>query len=210
MKEKIIAALKAKFPAVNLSQKRLDEIAAKLEAKVTDETQIDAQLDAFNDFNPVAEIAKTDDRLRDQENKLKKLGQQKPPVKKKEEEEIVIDDDDKETPSWAKKILESNKTLLGKVEALEGEKQQTTIKAKLAEKLKDVPQFIWAKRILPTKDDEIEAFITDVTTDYSAYTKEMTEKGILNIPPPGAGGDKDEDVKKASKEEVDKVMETIM
>ena len=78
MKEKIIASIKAKFPAVNLSKARLDAIAAILEKKVTDESEIDAKLDEFNEYNPLADIAKQDDAMRNMQNKLKTAGQQNP------------------------------------------------------------------------------------------------------------------------------------
>lgn len=200
MKEKIIAAIKAKYPAVNLSPKRLDAIAAILEPKVTDETLIDAQLDAFNDFNPIAEIAKTDDRIRSLEAKTKTPGQPKTPTDKKDEDAPPTPVDD--TPAWAKPLIET-------VKALVGEKQQSTIKAKLAEKLKDVPESYWVKRLLPEKDEEIDAFIADVTNDFGAFTKEITDKGIGVIPKPGAGG-KAADTKEATKEEVAEVVSAIM
>jgi len=71
MKEKIIAAIKAKFPALNLRKTRLDAIAAKLEAKVKDETEIDAAVTDFDSLFPFADIAKQDDKIAELENKLK-------------------------------------------------------------------------------------------------------------------------------------------
>lgn len=65
--EQIKARLKIKYPKANLSQKRLDELSAKLAPKPIDgatEEEIDAILEIANDFNPFEEIAKTDDRMR--------------------------------------------------------------------------------------------------------------------------------------------------
>lgn len=180
MKEKIVAAIKAKFPAINLSKARLNAIAAKIESIVIDdETRIDAQLDAFNNFTPFADIAKQDDKIRDLEAKVKVA-----PAKKDPEPVIeppVVDDD---TPAWAKALIESNKTLSQGLATLQGEKVQSAMRTKATEKLKDIPASYWSKRPIPEKDEELDAFVTDVTTDYEAFTKEMTDKGltIISIP----------------------------
>lgn len=186
MKEKILAAIKAKFPAVNLSKKRLEAIAAKIEAKVIDdETKIDAALDAFNEYNPLADMAKQDDTLRNLEAKVKAAA----PAKKDEPakvEPIEVTDD---TPAWAKALIEQNKLLSTGLATLQGEKALSSIKAKATEKLKDVPTSYWGKRALPEKEEDLEAFITEVQTDYTGFTKELTEKGlsIVGAPRTGAG-----------------------
>lgn len=208
MKEKILAAIKAKFPAVNLSKKRLDTIVAILEKKVTDESEIDAKLDEFNEYNPLAEIAKQDDAFRTMENKLKTPGQNPP---KKEGEDPKEEKQDDDTPAWAKGLIESNKQLSQKIETLEGEKKATSIRAKLDTQLKDVPASYWGKRKMPEKDEDIEAFVTEVNADYSAFSKEMTDNGISLLPKPGGGGSGGGgNEKPASKEEVDAVLTEIM
>lgn len=181
MKEKIIAAIKAKYPAINLSKARLNAIAAKIESKVIDdETKIDAALDTYNDFNPLVDIAKQDDAIRNLEAKAK--GQQPPKEEKKDEPPTVPDD----TPAWAKSLIESNKTLSEKVAAFEGEKKVSTIKSNIAAKLKEVPSNYWENWQIPDKDEDVEGFIEKVNTNYSAFTKDLTDKG-LNIPIPGGG-----------------------
>ena len=187
MKEKIIAAIKAKFPAVNLGKKRLDAIAAKLESKVTDESQIDAQIDAFNDFNSIADIAKNDDKVRDLEAKLK-LATPEKKTDTVEEPEVSAD-----TPAWAKALIESNKTLSSKLAQIEGEKSQQTIKQKIAEQLKgkdgkdSIPEALWNKRQLPQKDEEIEAFITDVKADHATIAQSYTNHQLgQSSRPPGS------------------------
>ena len=187
MKEKIIAAIKAKFPAINLSKKRLDAIAAKIEAKVIDdETKIDASLDAFNDFNPIADIAKQDDVIRNYEAKLKGQHEKKEDPEKKDNPEIPDD-----TPAWAKSLMESNKTLAEKLAAIEGKERHTSIKSAIALKLKDVPANYWEDWQIPEKDEDIEPFIEKVTTKFTAFTKDLTDKG-LNVPIPGGGQQKQE------------------
>src|SRR5689334_13222586 len=142
MKEKILAAIKAKFPKVNLSKKRLDAIAAKIEAKVIDdETKIDASIDEFNDYNPLVDLAKQDDKIRDLESKVKPPAPA-PKDPKEPPAPVELPDD---TPAWAKGLIDSNKTLLEKVTQLEGEKQQSSIKTKIGEKLKEIPANYWQK-----------------------------------------------------------------
>ena len=57
LKSQILIRFKTKFPAVNLSNTRLNAIADKLDAKITDENQIDERLDAINEITPFDEMA---------------------------------------------------------------------------------------------------------------------------------------------------------
>ena len=117
MKEKILAAIKAKFPNVNLSKKRLDAIAAKIEAKITDENEIDAKLDEYNDYNPLADLAKEDDRVRNLEAKAK-AAQPAPKDDTPADEPDPLADP--ATPEWAKSLIKQNQELAKKVENWEG------------------------------------------------------------------------------------------
>jgi hypothetical protein len=182
MKEKIIAAIKAKFPTVNLSKKRLEAIAAKIEAKVIDdETKIDAAITTYDEYNPLVEIAKQDDTIRSLEAKTK------PPVKKDEPvvpPVPVITDD---TPEWAKAMIEQNKLLAAGLATLQGEKVASTMRQKATEKLKDVPASYWSKRVIPEKEEDMEAFVADVQSDYTAFKKELTDAGISVLSVPKSG-----------------------
>jgi hypothetical protein len=213
MKDKILAAIKAKFPKVNLSKARLDAIAAKIEKEVIDdETKIDAAIDDFNKYNPIDEIAKTDDKIRDLESKVKKPapakkeGDDNPNPPEQETTETPTD-----TPAWAKQLIEGNKTLAEKLAKLEGEKVANTIRGKAADQLKDIPESYWVKRALPEKEEDVETFVQDVKTDYEAFTKDLTDKG-LSIPVPGSGSKSNpqDTTKKASKDEVDQVLNSII
>ena len=183
MKEKIIAAIKAKFPAINLSKPRLNAIAAKIEAKIIDdETKIDGALDTYNEYNPLADIAKADDKLRDLESKSKGKKEDTPTEDKKE----VAPPDD--APEWAKALIEQNKALAQSVAAMQGEKVQNSIKSKATEKLKEVPNSYWGKRALPEKDEDLDAFVTEVAADYAQFKQEMTDQGLSVLAAPRAGG----------------------
>lgn len=184
MKEKILLAIKAKYPAVNLSKRRLDVIAAILEKKVgTDETLIDAKIDEFNDYSPLADIAKQDDKMRDLESKVKTPAT----TPKKDEDqgtETPITDD---TPAWAKAIIESNKKLSADLTVLQTEKAQGTIKSKATELLKDVPVSFWDGWAIPDKIDDLPAFVEKVQTKHTQYEQGKIDAGIGGIPAPRVG-----------------------
>jgi hypothetical protein len=215
MKEKILARFKEKFPGVNLSKARLNAIAVKIEGKVVDdETKIDAALDELNNsgLHTFAEIAKEDDRIRGIEAKLKQPAT--PPNKDPKE---VNDDPPKDqppappddAPAWAKSLLESNKTMAQQLAALQGEKLQNTIKDKAKAQLKDVPEVFWSKRVLPQKEEEIEAFVTDVTTDYAAFAQTQTNNGLSALGKPAGGGGKPGNGE-ATKAETDAIVKELM
>jgi hypothetical protein len=176
--EKIIERIKAKFPGINLSKPRLDAIAAKIDAKVEDdETKIDAQLDAYNDFNPLADIAKQDDTIRDLKSKVKTAAKPQPTKTDEPADEPIVDD----TPKWAK-------TLMTELAQLKAEKAQTTIQSQLKEKLKDInPLVSWEDWKQPEKEDDIAAFVEKVQAKATAIEKLATEKGLGALAAPKTG-----------------------
>jgi hypothetical protein len=183
MKEKIIAAIKALYPAVNLTKKRLEAIAAKIEAKCSaDETQIDAQLTIYDDYNSIVDQAKTDDRIAAAELKAKKE------PAKKEDTPITEPAKDPATdamPEWAK-------TIMTELSGLKAEKQAVSIREKVSASLKEknVDNEYWSEWALPGKEEDIPAFVEKVDTKYSAFTQGLADRGILSTTPPkiGAGG----------------------
>jgi hypothetical protein len=185
-KDKIIAAIKAKFPAINLSKKRLDAIADSIEKKVIDdETKIDAALDDFNHYNPLADMAKADDTMRNLNAKVKEL--EKPKDNKEKTETTTTEPVDDGTPSWAKALIEQNKTLASDLAALKGDKIANSIRSEATKKLSEIPESYWSKRALPEKAEDLDAFVTDVQTDYGAFTQELTNKGLAKFQAPAAG-----------------------
>lgn len=210
MKEKILAAIKAKFPKVNLSKVRLNAIADKIITKVIDdETKIDAAIDEFNDFNPLAELAKQDDTIRNLEAKVKQAAPAKPDDKPddKPDEKVDLPDD---TPAYVKKIMEKLDSVTGELAIIKGEKVANTIKDKATELLKEIPVSYWGKRAIPDKVEDLEAFVEEVKTDYTAFTQEITNKGLEIVPSPGGGDIKPTDTKKASDKEIESVVNEIM
>jgi hypothetical protein len=183
MKEKITAAIKAKYPAINLSKKRLEQISNVIEAEVIDdETKIDAALNLYNKYNPLTEMASNDDKLRTAEKKLKETtsaATTNPTTDPPADDAKKVDD----TPEWAK-------ALMTEVKQLKAEKAQTTIQGQLKEKLKDVnPLVNWNDWKQPESDEEATAFIDKVTAKSKEVEKTLTEKGLsaLSAPRTGAG-----------------------
>jgi hypothetical protein len=186
MKEKIIARIKAKFPDVNLSAKRLDAIADKLSPKVTDENEIDAQLDALNDVISFSDLAKSDDKIRDLQAKLKE-----PKKSETEAAQSSSTTQNDEPPLWAKPLIESNQKLTQELAALQREKLEQTMQQRVTthEKLKGISPVFYKGRKLPEKEDELEAFVDGIKADYDAFTQETNNQALLNgHTPPAAGG----------------------
>jgi hypothetical protein len=188
------AQLKAKIKTlgVNLSQTRIDALAAKLHAKNPDLTEVadhDSKIDDLNDVLPLADIAKQDDRVRTLEAKTKvqppktddqdddNTNDDTPPVKDKSKKKNAD-----EPPAWAKGLIET-------VSALTKEKAQTSMATKVAEKLKDVvPGKFYAGRALPEKEEDLETFIESVKTDYTEFKQDLVNEGLMNSSEAPKGG----------------------
>lgn len=202
MREKIIAQLRKMFPGVNLSAARLNAIADKLAAKITDETEIEVKLNDLNDIMPFADIAKEDDRVRTLEAKVRDI---KPADPAKPQDPAP----DPAKPDEAAALL---KALIQKVDSLQADKVAGGMRATLKAKLKDVPESYYAKRALPEKEEELEAFIEEVNNDYSAFKQDLVTQGLMSSTPPAGGsgggnaeaGKKDIEAWAASKGEVKK------
>jgi hypothetical protein len=226
MKEKILAAIKAKYPDVNLSKKRLDEIADKLSKKITDEKDIDAKLDELNELFPLADLAKQDDTIRDLGNKLKAATKNSTKKDGDKESESHEDDDDADTskgkkkaksestddtPAWAKEFATTMKTLSEKVSKMEAEKVAGSIQSQAKVKLKDIPEVFWKGRKLPDKEEELDDFVKDVTTDYGEFTTVQVENGMAAVPrPKGTNGKTKTEAEKVDMKEVDKILDATM
>lgn len=123
MKKEAKALLKSKFSGVQLSEARQEAIASRAAAKATTTEELEAALDALNEAYPFADIAKEDDRLRSLEAEVKKKAEPvTPPV------DPVVEEEGKDTPAWAKALVESNKSLAEEIKSIKAEKATTTRK----------------------------------------------------------------------------------
>lgn len=174
--EVIKARLKALFPKANLSQKRLDAIAAKLApmpADDADDAAVDAVVNQANDFNSFDEIAREDDRIRTLEEKA---GKPTPPTPPAPTDPPTSPTPPADVPEWAKGLVEANKALLEKVTAIESgnvlqTKKQTASqlfeKSDVLKGLKEDLKPRWINRIDVNSETSIEDQIKELETEYS-------------------------------------------
>ena len=191
MKQKIIDRLKIKFSGLNLSNARLDVIADKLAPKITDETTIDAKLDELNEIISFADMAKQDDRVRTLEANQKPKPEPvkpDPPAPKPDPK----DPKDPDAPEWAKALIEQNKAMALKMEALESGRTQENNTARLVGVLKEkkVPESYYNVAIAGRsfKDvSEAEAYATQVAEAYGKYNQEQINTSLKDQPAPVMG-----------------------
>lgn len=173
MREKLLAQLITKYPGV--SKKFLGLWADKLAAKVTEESQIEGAINELDNL-PVSiqdlatEFQKEGDNRVTVAKKewLKNPPKPDKPTDKTDDTPPNPDQPTDDVPAWAKSLIDSNKALAEKLQGIEAEKAQKTIKEKIAESLKasGVPEQYWSKMALPAKEDEIETFTTSVSQDW--------------------------------------------
>jgi len=214
--KQIKARLKVLYPGVNLSNKRIEAIAAKIDAKVTEEDEIDDALSTYDEYNPFADMAKDDDRERlrlKKESESTKTPEQIAAEKEAEGKDPVVDP---EMPAWAKALVTSTQALAKGLESIQGEKVTNTRKQQYEKALEGTSDAFKAKALKDfgkmkfETDEEFTEFLTDAETDVADFIQEESNNGLINQTPvrgvkiiPGK-------VKEASKEEVDSVLDKIM
>lgn len=194
--EKIKERLRILFPKANLSQKRIDEISAKLAKKPADDAEddaIDLVINDANDFMDFEALAKEDDRVRTLES-LAKKAQETPPNPKPttEDPEPPKPKDGDDAPAWAKVLIQ-------KVEAIEkGEvvkSKQSSIqtafeKSDVLKNLKPHIKESWLKRIAVTDDltdEQIAEQITAFETEYQELTQTAADNESYSGAAPNGG-----------------------
>lgn len=201
MLETFKVRLKAKSTAAgaNLSQKRIDAIADRLNKKFPDlkeETEHDEQIDVFYEPEDFKELATVDDYQRTKEAKEKKDKERKAKEKaekskSKEKEKSADDDEEEEEESGDDKMPSWFKPFADKLEVIDKKDKTQSLHQKLKEheKLKDVPEDFWSERKMPETDDEIEGFVEKASTQWSkiaptptgAFAPQFGEKGSKKV-----------------------------
>lgn len=183
MREKIVAQLAVKYPGVPKSF--LGLWADKLQTKVTEESQIEGVINELDNL-PVSipDLAKEyqkegDRRVTEAEKKFSRPGKTEPTTTTTEEKE---GDTSSGVPDWGKALLDELKSL-------KAEKVQTSMKQKLAERLKDekIPEKFYSRIPLPQKEEELDDLIESIKTDYTALKQELVNDGFSQSTKPGAG-----------------------
>lgn len=194
--EKIKARLKVLFPKANLSQKRIDEISAKLAPKPADDAD-DAAVDVFiNDANELMgfeAMAKEDDRIRTLE------ANQKPKTETaKTEETTEVEKVDENTPAWAKTIIETNQKLSKEIEDLKQGKitdtkrqtaQQAVEASEVFKGLKPEVKAKWAGRIDINSEVSFEDQVKEFETEFTDIKQTLANSSSFAGPPPAGGTD---------------------
>jgi hypothetical protein len=213
--KQIKARLKVLYPGVNLSNKRIEAIAAKIDAKVTEEDEIDDALSTYDEYNPFAEMAKEDDRER---LRMKKESETKTPeqiaAEKKEAEgnDPVVDPD---MPAWAKALVTSTQALAKGLESIQGEKMANTRKQQYESKLEGIPAKVKAKALKDfakmkfETEDEFNEWLAETESDVEEMIQEESNNGLTNQMPVRGVKVTPGKVKPATDAELDEVMNAI-
>lgn len=216
--KRIKERLKAKFPKVNLSKKRIDEISARLAKKPdddADDTAIDEVIQDANDFMPFEDIAREDDRVRNLEKKANQKQDPNPsdgedPKKPSE----TNDDEDDDVPKWAKSLMDSNKKLSTELQEIKkGKVIETKTKSarelfeenETFKSLKDKNKDFFFRQINVESETPVEEQIESLESEYKDLVQTQKDNGSYAGTPPASGTDVD----KPSDEEVDSVVENL-
>lgn len=196
-KAKVKERLKAKFPGVNLSQKRIDAIADKLKLpEDADDDAIDERLDELNDVFSFSDLARNDDRLRTEEAERKRKEQQDNPTQKPSDENPKTDPKTDSNPADIAKIVAAAiAPLMQEVASLKAGKIGDTRKAQLEAKLNGLegvnPKFKATVlknygRMSFEDDDAFETFLSEVEEDAKEYVQEEANTGLGGIARPAS------------------------
>jgi len=214
LKEKIALRLKAKAAGVNLSKTRIDAIVARAEKGLTDDsddTAIDANLDAINELTPFKDIASLDDHER---AKAKKIADDKEAARLKAIEEGKTPEPEPDpNESSTDKLL---KALMAKIDkqdqaiaAFGQEKVAKTRREQYEKTLEGTSDVFKAKALkdfdrMTFKDDEdFTSYLTDAAEDAKSFVQEEINGGLGgDRPAGGVGGNNASTKKEASEAEV--------
>lgn len=187
MKERILAALKAKFPGVNANI--LDRIAASLAKTVTTEEQVATavegvtkeQIDVIEAYGDSRATEAQQSAVRNYETKHGLKDGKKVDDKSKQTDTTTTGDDD--TPAWAKALIDSNKQLTERLNKMEGERTSANRKAELDAIINKLPenQRKGYQRISVDSltDEEFTTLKGEVTTEVEDLVKQDGAKGVV-------------------------------
>lgn len=196
MKKEILEALKLKFTGV--SESVLDRIATKLAKTVTTAEQVKTAVDgvtiqqvieSYTDSR-VSEAQQTSVQNYEKKYNLKDgkpvvipnpnpKGQEPTEPKPQSQQQQQGDG----TPSWAQALLESNKQLTDRLNALESQRTTETRRQKLSEVTKKLPENLrkpYSRINLESlSEDEFNTLVTDVTGEVDGIVSSLRTKGAV-------------------------------
>ncbi|MCY4781435.1 hypothetical protein ORI89_17380 [Sphingobacterium sp. UT-1RO-CII-1] len=201
LKAKIISKLKAKATTlgVNLSNVRINGLADKLDAVITNEDDIDGEVDKLDQVLGFKELAALDDAKRNADKKAAEEEDKKDPEKKDTVDPEKKDPEGKdEAPSWFKAHVESQnkviETLAATVTNLQKGNTAQSRRQQLEAKLENAPEKFKARtlrdfdRLKIDSDDDFTNYLADVEQDVADEIQAQSDAGLGNDSPPRGGG----------------------
>ncbi|SMG32142.1 hypothetical protein [Sphingobacterium psychroaquaticum] len=224
LKAKIISKLKEKATAlgVNLSNVRINGLADKLDGIITNEDDIDGEIDKLDQVLSFKELAALDDTKRNADNNAAEAETAKAEKAKKEAEEKAAAEGGSgggsgdEMPAWFKAHVESQnkviETLTTTVVNLQNGNTAQSRRQQLEAKLKDAPERFKAQtlrnfdRLKLDSEDDFANYLAEVEQDVAEEVQAASDAGLgIDSPVRGAGGGKlkDDEVSPAMREIVE-------
>ena len=198
MKTKLLEGLKVKFEDVQDSV--LSRIADKLAKTVTTEDQVATAIEGVtlqSVIDSYADSRATEATQTAVVNYEKKhnIKDGKPAVPDEPKPNPPTPGGD-EPPAWAKALIDQNKTLAEKFEAIEGTKVTTERLTKLRAELTGAPENLIGRfeKDMPKDmtDEQFTAWMTEVKTDVEPIITALVQKGVTFNPPASGGAAKPE------------------
>jgi hypothetical protein len=182
MKQKLLDALKLKFPGV--SETTLNIIATNKAGSVTDEN-LTSTVEAIT-LDLIIQSA-TDSKIADANKKAVQNYESThglkdgKPVKDPEKKDPPAPSDD--MPAWAKALKEQNDALLLKVSGFESKTKQQQNLEKLHAKLteKKIP-LTFAKRVVLNDESEIDTMLAEIENDYTELNQQKVNDSATIVP----------------------------
>ncbi|WP_131535467.1 hypothetical protein [Pedobacter nototheniae] len=182
-RKEIFQGLKAKHK--NVPKSILDKAADFLEKGVTEETQVEDTVENAEDLVTGFATLFQSEGDRRAADALKGV---KPDANKGNEDKDPNTPepgkDDKETPAWAKALIESNKTLTDRLAAIEQGKTVDLRKQALETKLQGVDEKFSKQtmknfsRMKFDTDEDFNSFLEEVETDAADYGQNLSDKSL--------------------------------
>lgn len=102
---------------------------------------------------------------------------------------------EEQAPEWARTLMEQNKALNARLDAMQQEKTASSRQSKLSEVLKDAPATVRSRyekdfaRMTFKDDDEFDGWLTELTPDIEQIATDFSAKGgVVGRPKGGAQG----------------------
>lgn len=223
MKKKIIELLATKFEGVD------DSILARIaETKAAKAIKTEEEAETFVEGITLAKLLNTYGDSRATESQKTAIANYEKQhglkdgkkvmdggnLKEPEKNETIEGEGGEATPAWAKDLMESNKKLAARLEAMEGEKKATTRKQKLQETIGKLPESIRKgyerTSINDLSEEEFDELMTTIGSEVEEIIKENKVSGAtFTTPQMRHQGDDGGKGKEASKDEVDAVMSKL-